>query len=93
MTIIKIFLLFKKEDYLSEKPLTKKFITVKNFFISLYLINLMRNKILILGANPETAALVKKQKKRFNYFCNVGKEKINITKKLLISQLLVTQLI
>ena len=32
MTIVKIFLLYKKEDYLSEKPLTKKIYKYQSFF-------------------------------------------------------------
>ena len=31
MTIVKIFLLYKKEDYLSEKPLTKKIYKYQSF--------------------------------------------------------------
>ena len=41
----------------------------------------MRNKILILGANPETAPLVKKAKEKGIITFVIGKEKNNITKK------------
>ena len=42
----------------------------------------MKNKILILGANPETAPLVKKAKEKGLITFVVGKEKNNITKKI-----------
>ena len=42
----------------------------------------MNNKILILGANPETAQLVKKAKEKGLITFVVGKEKNNITKKI-----------
>lgn len=42
----------------------------------------MRNKILILGANPETAALVEKAKEKGLTTFVIGKEKNNITKKI-----------
>ena len=42
----------------------------------------MRNKILILGANPETAPLVKKAKEKGFITFVIGKEKNNITKQI-----------
>ena len=42
----------------------------------------MRNKILILGANPETAPLVKKAKEKGLITFVIGKEKNNITKQI-----------
>ena len=42
----------------------------------------MKNKILILGANPETAPLVKKAKEKGLITYVIGKEKNNITKQI-----------
>ena len=42
----------------------------------------MRNKILILGANPETAPLVKTAKEKGLITFVIGKEKNNVTKKI-----------
>ena len=42
----------------------------------------MRNKILILGTNPETAPLVKKAKEKGLITFVIGKEKNNITKQI-----------